>query len=166
MLTKNAYAYLAAIMASGNSTNYVATIKDRTGAVQTVSAHTFSFFNSMNSIRTTNGNTSGVTLSTDESEPTLDDYRVLDTDMITAVSGGGGVVSIVIDGGIYEITTTFSVQNASSESVVIRSLYCFGRDSNLGTASLLDHTKLANPITIPAGETKVFTYTIRLDTGV
>lgn len=163
MLNKNAYNVLAYFLAKGNSTSEKANAKDVNGNSNPVAPGQFSFFTNMNTIRTSASN--GVLLSIDESEPTLDDYTISSVNIIKTVSGSGTTPSVVVNGGTYEVTSTLSVTNTGSEPVTVKSLYCFGSNPSMGTNYLIDHTKLANPITIPAGETKVFTYTIRLDTG-
>ena len=164
MLTRNAYALISAVLAggSGSSTKLV-TVKLRTGSVMQMAASTLGMFRYISSISTSES-TAGVLLSGDEAEPTLDDYAA-PSSFFTKVSGSGNTPSVVVDGNAYEITSTLSVMNAWSDSIEIKSLYFFCTDPNSGNTFLLDHTKLANPITIPAGETKVFTYTIRLDIG-
>ena len=164
MLTRNAYALIAAVLAGGSgSTTKLVAVKLRTGSVMQMAASTLSMFRYISSISTSES-TAGVCFSGDEAEPTLDDYAA-PSNIISTVSGSGNTPSVVVDGNAYEVTSTLSVKNEGSNSIEIKSLYFFCTDPNSGNVFLLDHTKLSNPITIPAGETKVFTYTIRLDIG-
>ena len=67
-----------------------------------------------------------------------------------------------------EYTTTISVKNLTSAAITISEIGLFlgTYKSSSTTSFLVDRTVLDEPITIPAGQSKQITYTIRFNYGV
>lgn len=174
MITKNGYKLLAA--AAFCNTLRIK-VKDISGADSDVlfvqgSTYTFPFTNLGTGVAAdkffVDSSYSGVWYSSDDTDPSVDDYTADVSKLFgseISISTTRQTVNTTED--VEEAYSVHSLTNVSKSSITINSLYycktCFtGSGYKL---AVLDHTKLASPITIQPNETKSFTYAIKFNLG-
>lgn len=75
-------------------------------------------------------------------------------------------VSGVANSDHYRYSMTYDVTNTGSEDITVSEIGLFSLNASSGLwQSLLDHTVLETPITVPAGQTVPINYTIKLPYG-
>lgn len=114
----------------------------------------------------------GTYLSSDDAEPTVDDYTADTSKIISSITSTFTSLALVedADGGL-TANITYTVTNTGTEPITIRSVYLFMAPWEktypvTQRQILIDHTKLANPITIPGGNSaNTFTYAVKFNFG-
>ena len=159
MLTKNFYEYMRAVFLKVGGTY---TLKD--GTKKTVSlADDKPPFKNMNT---------GVSFGTGTTPATASDYKLeslLDSTQINVATPS--VVSFSRFDAYDEYSVTFGVTNKTAEAITISEVglaaipYYSGSSTSTRKCVLVDRTVLDTPITIPAGQSKQITYTIRFNYG-
>ena len=156
MLTKNFYEYMRAAFLKVSGTY---TLKD--GTKKTINlADDKPPFKNMNT---------GVSFGTGTTPATASDYKLeslLDSTQINVATPS--VVSFSRFDAYDEYSVTFGITNKTVEAITISEvgLTAVPYYSSSGTTSvyvLVDHTVLDTPVTIPAGQSKQITYTIRFN---
>jgi hypothetical protein len=94
--------------------------------------------------------------------PTINDFEFADTNDLISLSGSGTAPITEIFDDYIDITTSLSVTNGANESVTVSELY-YLKFYNNSAAYLLDHTVLDTPVVFGPGDSKVITYTIRIN---
>ena len=165
MLTKNFYSYMnAAFSAAGKEVTFVKT--DGTTANLRYS-NSFTPFAVMNKW-SVNNNGFGVSFGTGTTPATMSDYSI--------ESGLGGTqisvsypdsVSYSRDNTFDMYSVSFGITNKTAEAITISEVGLTAVPYSYSTASyaLVDRTVLDTPVTIPAGQSKQITYTIRFNYG-
>lgn len=167
MLTKNFYAYIKSVF-SGSGT--VATFTLTNGATSTDSANTntppFKVMNGWS----TSATVAGVSFGTGTTPATVSDYfleSILGNTQIR-VSAPNSISFNKLD-TYEEYTVTFGVTNKTADAIAISEIGLtaipYSTYSGNNQYALVDRTVLDNPITIPAGQSKQITYTIRFNYG-
>lgn len=170
MLTKNFYQALNTALL-----NKTAIVTTSAGAVETfnrgavITSNQWNLFNAM-TYRSTNSPESfpGVFFGTDATPATASDY---DLGSIIPSSNMSVIVptevSFNVTNEYQEYTATYGVHNKTEEAISITEIGLFtgfGSDGSLYRC-LVDRTVLDAPVTIPAGQSKQITYTIRFNYG-
>ena len=162
MLTKNFYSYMKI---SFTTTNTEATFTMTNGTTASsllyVQNPPFKVMNSWAKTITANG----VSFGTGTTQSTASDY-VLESIL------GDTQINVSVPSGISfnkfdtyeEYTVTFGVTNKTTEVITISEVGLTVPISG-GSYALVDRTVLETPVTIPAGQSKQITYTIRFNYG-
>ena len=168
MLTKNFYQVLNTALL-----NKTAKVTTAAGAEKTfnradvITNNAWNLFNAM-VYRSSNSQESfpGVFFGTDATPATASDHDlgsiILSSDMSVIVPTE---VSFNVTNEYQEYTATYGVRNKTAEAISISEIGLFAGagSSNSMSRYLVDRTVLAEPITIPAGQSKQITYTIRFN---
>ena len=164
MLTKNFYAYMRLVFQKVTSTF---TLTD--GIVTTINSTTNSqppfeiMKNWANAARAT-----GVSFGTGTTPATVSDYFLESILTKTEISvSSPSAVSFSQFDTYEEYSVTFGVTNNTAEAITISEVGLTAVPYSYSTASyaLVDRTVLDTPVTIPAGQSKQITYTIRFNYG-
>ena len=161
MLTKNFYSYIRATLQKQYATF---TKPDGTTESSDATAN-YPPFKVMNSWRSSNG-TTGVSFGTGTTPPTVSDYEIesiLDSSKISVAAPGA--VSFSRTDTYDEYSVTFGITNKTAAAITISEVGLTAMPVS-GTYALVDRTVLDAPVTIPAGQSKQITYTIRFNYGV
>lgn len=165
MLTKNFYAYIKSKF-SGSDT--VATFTTTEGTTSTVTADAnYPPFKVMNTW-SKSATMTGVSFGTGTTPATVSDYFLESIlgDTQISVSTPSSVSFNKLD-TYEEYTVTFGVTNKTADAITISEMGLtampFSPYSGDNIYALVDRTVLETPITIPAGQSKQITYTIRFN---
>ena len=164
MLTKNFYAYIRADFSESNT---AATFTKTDGSKSTVALSSdYPPFKVMNNWAKSITGT-GVSFGTGTTPATASDYaleNILDSVKISVANSSAVSFS---QGDTYdEYIVTFGITNKTAAAITISEVgltaapYC---DSSTNHYALVDRTVLDTPVTIPAGQSKQITYTIRFN---
>ena len=162
MLTKNFYSYMRLVFQKATSTF---TLTD--GSVSTISSTTNSqppfeiMKNWADAVRAT-----GVAFGTGTTPATVSDYFIESILTKTEISvSTPSAVNFSRYDTYEEYTVTFGITNKTAEAITISEVGLTAIPYSYSTASyaLVDRTVLDTPITIPAGQSKQITYTIRFN---
>ena len=164
MLTKNFYSFMRLVFQKATSTF---TLTD--GSVSTISSTTNSqppfeiMKNWANAV-----NATGVSFGTGTTPATASDYfleSILGNNKINVSTPSS--ISFSRYDTYEEYTVTFGVTNKTAEAITISEVGLTAVPYSYSTASyaLVDRTVLDAPVTIPAGQSKQITYTIRFNYG-
>lgn len=167
MLTKNFYAYIKASFSGSNS---VATFTKTDGTTGTVSTSAdYPPFKVMNKWAKSITGT-GVSFGTGTTPATASDYvleSILDDNKINVSTPSS--ISFSRYDTYEEYTVTFGVTNKTADAITISEMGLtavpYSPHSGNNFFALVDRTVLDAPITIPAGQSKQITYTIRFNYG-
>lgn len=116
----------------------------------------------------------GVRFGSDDTPPTVNDYK-LGSQITSGLSfTNPAQITYTLSNTYSEYAATYGVTNTSEGTIVVKEIGLFSQPSTTsleGTqigyiAALVDRTVLDQPITIPAGQSKQITYTIRFNYGV
>ena len=162
MLTKNFYSFMRLVFQKATSTF---TLTD--GSVSTISSTTNSqppfeiMKNWANAV-----NATGVSFGTGTTPATASDYfleSILGNNKINVSTPSS--ISFSRYDTYEEYTVTFGVTNKTAEAITISEVGLTAVPYSYSTASyaLVDRTVLDAPVTIPAGQSKQITYTIRFN---
>ena len=160
MLTKNFYSYMRAVLQ-----NVSADFALTSGGTQLITiSGTRAPFAVMN-IWAIQYNTYGVSFGTGTTPATMSDYRLEnmlgETQINVSVQSA---VSYSRADTYDEYSATFGITNKTAEAITISEVGLTTMP-NSSYYALVDHTVLETPITIPAGQSKQITYTIRFNYG-
>ena len=167
MLTKNFYAY---IKASFSGTNSMATFTKTDGTTGTVTVNAdYPPFKVMNNwAKSTTG--TGVSFGTGTTPATASDYflkSILSNTQINVSTPSS--ISFSRYDTYEEYTVTFGVTNKTADAITISEMGLtampYSPNSGNNYYALVDRTVLDAPVTIPAGQSKQITYTIRFNYG-
>ena len=113
----------------------------------------------------------GVRFGSDDTPPTANDYK-LGSQITSGLSfTNPAEITYTLSNTCSEYAATYGVTNMSEETIVIKEIGLFSQPSTtvIGgsktgyIAALVDRTVLDAPVTIPAGQSKQITYTIRFN---
>ena len=163
MLTKNFYSFIRAAFqkVSAEFTTTEGTAK-QSGFISTPSPP----FEVMNKWTTKTGAT-GVSFGTGTTPATVSDYwleSILTSSQISVVTPSA--VSFSRLDTYDEYSVTFGVTNITSNDITISEVGLTAMPASSGSSmcyALVDRTLLDTPVTIPAGQSKQITYTIRFN---
>ena len=162
MLTKNFYSYMRAVL---QNTTAVFTLKN--GDAQPSNTPFASFsppFAAMNKY-VVNTNDTGVSFGIGTTPANTTDYKLENSLPNTQISVSvPSAVSYSRGDTFDEYSVTFGITNKTTEAITISEI---GLTAAPQTAYpvLVDRTVLETPVTIPAGQSKQITYTIRFNYG-
>ena len=166
MLTKNFYSYIRTSFSAGNSTA-IFVLPDGTTLTSYITTGHKPPFSVMN-VWATSSNTHGVSFGTGTTPATTSDYSLesILTSSQISVSVPNAVSFSRVD-TYDEYSVTFGVTNKTNEAITISEvgLTAIPISGNPNKYALVDRTVLDEPITIPAGQSKQITYTIRFNYG-
>ena len=163
MLTKNFYALMRTALGKTSST--ITNIENTTGTVSMSSSTSnwYGVFSSMNYYET-NG-TQYVRFGSGTTPATVNDYKLESLiDSGITVAQPSKVTTEQTDSYILW-TVTFGVSASAEITISEIGLISKARLPSGETNTLVDRTVLDTPITIPAGQSKQITYTIRFNYG-
>ena len=167
MLTKNFYAYIRADF-SENTTAATFTKTDGSESTVTLSSDYPPFKVMNNWAKSITG--TGVSFGTGTTPATASDYvleSILDDTKINVSTPSS--ISFSRYDTYEEYTVTFGVTNKTADAITISEMGLtampYSPYSGGNYYALVDRTVLDNPITIPAGQSKQITYTIRFNYG-
>ena len=167
MLTKNFYAYIRGSF-SENNTAATFTLTDGTASMVQLSS-SYPPFKVMNTWAKSNTST-GVSFGTGTTPPTVSDYFL--ESLLTATQINVSVPSLVSFSKYdthEEYTVTFGITNKTADAIAISEIGLtampYSPYSGNNQYALVDRTVLDTPVTIPAGQSKQITYTIRFNYG-
>ena len=166
MLTKNFYSYMVAKLSNLNTS--CTHIDGTRGEISSNSSGTRVFAAMLKRSINSNDDKAGVLFGAGTTPATVQDYK-LDAPITTGLSiifpnsltyaKGASFEDVAVT---YGVTNTSSSEITISEIGLVASIYVSG---NLYNSILVDRTVLNAPVTIPAGESKQITYTIRFNYG-
>ena len=161
MLTKNFYSYMRAILQKTSAT--FTRTNGTTGAyTSTNDSPPFTVMNAW----ATEAEATGVSFGTGTTPSTASDYflkNILgDTQISVSVPSA---VSFSRFDTYDEYSVTFGVTNITAEAITISEVGLTANPQSNPYYVLVDRTVLDTPITIPAGQSKQITYTIRFNYG-
>ena len=167
MLTKNFYAYIKAAFSGSDSTAIFTKTDGTKGEVSISSSYPpFKVMNSWSKSTIM----SGVSFGTGTTPATVSDYFLesILTETQINVSTPSSVSFNKFD-TYEEYTVTFGVTNKTADAITISEMGLtaipYSPYSGTPYYVLVDHTVLDTPVTIPAGQSKQITYTIRFNYG-
>ena len=168
MLTKNFYSYINLYLLNPRDTQkFVSTTGEEStnNATQIASAGSPPL-GSM-SMYKTNSKYAGVCFGTGTTPADINDYNI-EAPITTGLTVTTPSRTSVNETDSYkEYTGTYGVTNTSSADITITEIGLKGQvysdSSGASTAILVDRTVLDTPVTIPAGQSKQITYTIRFN---
>ena len=159
MLTKNFYCFLLAAGNKGGTNFSIVDVEGKRYALSSdsyVQSHSIKPFYSMN-------RSGYVLFGSGTTPPTPNDTKIesvvsVDTTMPESVSCN-------LTDEYMEATCTYGVRNSKSNDITISeiALYALATFPALSCTLMYDRTVLDEPITIPAGQSKQITYTIRFN---
>ena len=164
MLTKNFYSYMRAVF-QDTSAEFVKT--DGTAVSKTY----YSADNPFVVMKqwAASISTAGVSFGTGTTPATASDYVIESILGNTQISvSTPNAVSFSRADTYDEYSVTFGITNKTAEAITISEVGLTACPNTKGTPfafALVDHTVLDNPVTIPAGQSKQITYTIRFNYG-
>ena len=172
MFTRNWYKAMSTEISRVNDT-----FQSVTGTTQTLSVSAYLFNIMLNEdnrytpsiykVRTALDSGGGVIFGTGNAIPTIDD-TALSGDLVSGFSYNSHV-SAKRDADGVTITALYTVINNNAEAITISEVALIANLYNNNTQAmykgLLDRTVLDTPVTIPAGQSKQITYTIRFNYG-
>ena len=168
MLTKNFYAYIRGSF-SGNNTSATFTLTDGSKSTFALSSDTPPF-NTMNVWADGTTNKKGVSFGTGTTPATASDYSLESMLSSTQISvATPSSVSFSKADTYEEYSVTFGVTNKTDKAITISEVgltaipYRYIGNTNIFRYALVDRTVLDTPVTIPAGQSKQITYTIRFN---
>lgn len=166
MLTKNFYSFIrSALSASGTSAKF--RVVDGSEYTASFTTSDYPPFSVMHKWRSTSGST-GVSFGTGTTPATASDFALESELGSSEISVSTPSAVSFSRGDTYdEYSVTFGITNKTNAAIIISEI---GLTSGLSNYSgvkytLVDRTVLDNPITIPAGQSKQITYTIRFNYG-
>ena len=165
MLTKNFYAYIKASFSGSNS---VATFTKTDGSTSTVGLNSdYPPFSVMDEWAKS-ASSAGVSFGTGTTPATASDYfleSILNDNKINVATPSA--VSFSRGDTSEEYSATFGVTNKTADAITISEmgLTAIPYNGNPIIYVLVDRTVLDAPVTIPAGQSKQITYTIRFNYG-
>ena len=165
MLTKNFYSFMRAAF-QGTNAVFVTTNGTEVSKTYYNPNLPFAIMNKWGSDKST----AGVSFGTGTTPATVSDYAlesILGTTQIGVSTPSA--VSFSRYATYEEYTVTFGITNKTAEAITISEVGLTACPNTNGTPYpfvLVDRTVLAEPITIPAGQSKQITYTIRFNYGV
>ena len=168
MLTKNFYSYMRAAL---QKTSATFTLPDGTTNMTNLSNDTPPF-NAMNAWADGTTKIKGVSFGTGTTPATASDYSlesILGTTQISVATPSS--VSFSRVDTYEEYSVTFGVTNKTADAITISEVgltaipYSYSSSTNVLKYALVDRTVLDTPVTIPAGQSKQITYTIRFNYG-
>ena len=160
MLTKNFYALMRTALGKTSST--ITSIQNETATVY-MDSDWYGVFSAMNGYETA-GN-QYVRFGSGTTPATVNDYKLesqIDSDI--TVANPSAVTTEQTDSYILW-TATFGVSASVETTISEIGLISKAHIANGNAATLVDRTVLDTPITIPAGQSKQITYTIRFNYG-
>ena len=158
MLTKNFYSYMRAYLQKATAKF---TKTDGTTNWTPISSE-YPPFKVMNNWSFSTGQT-GVSFGTGTTPATTSDYFLESILTSTQISVSAPSAVSFSRGDTYdEYSATFGITNETTEAITISEVGLTAMPSS-GGHTLVDRTVLDNPITIPAGQSKQITYTIRFN---
>lgn len=163
MLTKNFYSYIKvglqkaeAIFTKTDSTTIQMSHIDAAGYPPLVAMRNWSW----------SKNQHGVSFGTGTTPPTASDYFLENILTSTSISvATPSAVSFSRVDTYEEYSVTFGVTNKTDNAITITEVGLIAALQSSGSYALVDRTVLETPITIPAGQSKQITYTIRFNYG-
>ena len=160
MLTKNFYSYMRAAF---QKTSATFTLTDGTTDMTKLFNDTPPF-DAMNAWADGKTNIKGVSFGTGTTPATVSDYFLesILTDTQISVSVPSAVSFSRFD-TYDEYSVTFGVTNITAEAITISEVGLTANPQSNPYYVLVDRTVLDTPITIPAGQSKQITYTIRFN---
>ena len=169
MLTKNFYAYINLYLINPKDTQKFITT---TGGESSNNATQISKANmpplSSMASYSANNNYAGVCFGTGTTPADINDYNI-EAPITTGLTVATPSKTTQNETDNYkEYTGTYGVTNTTSSDITITEIGLKGlvySDNSSSTAILVDRTVLDTPITIPAGQSKQITYTIRFNYG-
>ena len=170
MLTKNFYSFMGSAL-SGSSTSARFILVDGSGYTAPITTSDSPPFSAMN-IWSYSVEKKGVSFGTGTTPATASDYvleSILDNTKINV--SVPSAVSYSRGDTYDEYSVTFGVTNKTAEAITISEIgltampYKGSSSSGTTNYALVDRTVLDAPITIPAGQSKQITYTIRFNYG-
>lgn len=161
MLTKNFYSFMrAALSASGTTTNFTKT--DGTTASYSFTSAYYPF-NVMKDWASQSDIT-GVSFGTGTTPPTASDYVLESILSNTQISVAAPNAVSYSRGDTYDAYfVAFGITNKTSEAITISEVGLTASPVTNSACVLVDRTVLDTPVTIPAGQSKQITYTIRFN---
>ena len=162
MLTKNFYSYMnAAFSAAGKETTFVKT-DGTTAKLRYSNSNTpFAVMNKWG----VNNTGYGVSFGTGTTPVTMSDYSIESALGETQISVSyPNSVSYSRDNTFDMYSVSFGVTNKTAEAITISEVGLIASPYSTNYV-LVDRTVLDTPITIPAGQSKQITYTIRFNYG-
>ena len=161
MLTKNFYCFLLAVGNKGGTNFGIVDVEGKRYALNSesyVQSQSIKPFYSMNK--------SGYVLfGSGTTPPTPNDIKI--ESVVSVGITMPGSVSFNLTDEYMEASCTYGVQNTSSNDITISEIALYGLATfpALSCTLMYDRTVLDTPITIPAGQSKQITYTIRFNYG-
>lgn len=167
MITKNFYAAIASQVTAQEINNV---LRLHNGTAVRLSAST-SFAPFDNWTLRLNVTQSGFVVGTGTTPATVNDYK-LESQITSGLSSSGSTAFYRFDDAGFERVMSCVITNTSSEAITISevgkvaSINYFKTETATTTtsgATLIERNVLDTPVTIPAGEHKTITYTIRMN---
>ena len=161
MLTKNFYSFIrAALSASGTTTKFTKT--DGTTDSRSLTSAYCPF--KVMSDWTSQSDRTGVSFGTGTTPPTASDYALESILGDTQISVAAPNAVSYSQGDTYDsYFVAFGVTNKTSEAITISEVGLTASPVTNTVCVLVDRTVLDTPVTIPAGQSKQITYTIRFN---
>lgn len=169
MLTKNFYALQASICLRGGT--YPATLTDGTQAslvfYHSGSSYYAIIFNTSSATVALNTTATGAMMIGSGTTPATEDDYALENAITSGFSTSGQAYVSVLEGGA-EVVYKLVLKNTSASAFTVSEIGYLGRGyvstSSSGAKSVMvDRTVLDAPVTIPAGESRTISYTVRLN---
>lgn len=168
MFTKQYITYRELMFTNGGARS-VKTITGASGTMNASYSYQGDFGAHMHRARCENPMNAGVYFGTGKTPPTRDDYKLENIIMSgLSITNESSVTFTDLGDGKYEASASYMVNNTSGAAITISEIAYYGI---VGTGSsyvyivLFERTVLDNPITIPAGETKLITYKLTFNHG-